>query len=40
MFDHPKQKCLQFVRTLITMTTVLFVPVKESEEGEIENKCK
>lgn len=39
MFDHPKQKYLQFVRTLITIT-VLFVLVKEFEEGEIENKCK
>ena len=39
-FDHPKQKCLIFVHTLITMATVLFAPVKEFEEGEIENKCK
>ena len=39
MFDHPEQKYLQFVRTLITIT-VLFVLVKEFEEGEIENKCK
>ena len=39
-FDHPKQKFLIFVRTLITMATVLFASVKEFEEGEIENKCK